>query len=432
MKIFQTDQPFFQKPILKSRPIERILLICFVLVHLVIVFSVVRSANPLIWPLHNDTIHRSGRASDFYAIYHAAVNLEAGISPYEINDDGITPYYYQFRYFPVVAEAGRIFTLTTPYRAYVLWVLFLEGLLALLLYYFWTRMDRAVYRMITVGLLLINSPYFLELYMGQFTFATIALCFLSLVLPAGFLFYSASVILKPITLAAIPALIRKKSTLITALVAGVIVILTNLPMFLANPETWQTFYSLNFASTGGGLHSGNYGLVYLLWQLANDLSLTSLLAHWEAAIGALRLLVLALVALLVVLSKATNRAGVSALLLAHFVTYQHVWEHHYSAVCIIAAVMMTIPAMRKQYGQILLCMLVLALPTPFGLFDIAKDPAVFDPTLTWPRIQVYLVILPKALPALYLFILAIRRVLQAGLVTPMQVFKNLQSDSLEN
>ena len=132
MSLFQSKAAFFQKPKIESNRIEKIVLVVLIVLHMILLFSVVRSAKPVIWPLHNDTIHRSGRASDFYAIYHAALNLEEGISPYQINDDGVTPYFYQFRYLPAVAQAGRVFTRTTPYRAYFLWAMFLELLLALM------------------------------------------------------------------------------------------------------------------------------------------------------------------------------------------------------------------------------------------------------------------------------------------------------------
>jgi hypothetical protein len=266
--------------------------------------------------------------------------------------------------------------------------------------------------MAAVALLLLNSPFFLEMYMGQFTFATVALCFLALFLPFGFLLYACSIILKPITLAVVPALVRNRNTFIGSMIAGVFLLLTNLPIFLSNNDTWADFYSLNFVNTGGGLHSGNYGLVYLLWQVANDLSLNPLLENWESVFGVIRLIVLAVVALIILHSKVSMRTGVAALLLAHFVSYQHVWEHHHSAVILIGVLLLTVPAMREKRLPVLISLILLALPTPFGLFDVVKDPAVFNPTLTWPRVTVYLTLLPKVVPTVFLFVLLIQQIVK--------------------
>jgi hypothetical protein len=425
VKLFQSEEAFFQKPKIMSNWIERIILGVLLVIHVVVLYSVVRSANPLIWPLHNDTIHRSGRASDFYAIYHAALNLEEGISPYQINDDHVTPYFYQFRYLPVVAEAGRVFTRTTPYRAFFLWAMCLELLLGIFIFYIWTRMDHRGYRMAAVALLLLNSPYFLELYMGQFTFATVALCFLALLMPFGFLFYALSIILKPISLAVVPALVRNRNTFVGSIMAGILLLLSNAPIFLANKETWIDFYSLNFAETGGGLHSGNFGLIYFLWQIANDLSLTGLLENWETVFGISRLLLLAAVALLVLYSKVSMRTGVAALLMAHFVSYQHVWEHHHSAVILIGILLLTVPAMREKRLLVLISLIVLALPTPFGLFDVVKDPAVFNPTLSWPRYAVYLTLLPKVVPTVFLFVLLIQQIVKGGFYKTGEVLHHI-------
>jgi hypothetical protein len=68
------------------------------------------------------------------------------------------------------------------------------------------------------------------------------------------------------------------------------------------------------------------------------------------------------------------------MLLAHFLTYHHVWEHHYSGVLVLVLLglgrvgptpWLSIPAV------------LLALPTPFVLLDTSLDPAVADPSTSW-------------------------------------------------
>ena len=85
-----------------------------VIVHLSIVFSVVTDDHSVIWPLHNDTIHRLGRGADFFSVYHAGMNLRQGVDPYAKNKDGRTPYFYRFRYLPIVAIAAQAFTAVSP------------------------------------------------------------------------------------------------------------------------------------------------------------------------------------------------------------------------------------------------------------------------------------------------------------------------------
>jgi len=104
----------------------RIILAILTAIYVAIVSSILVEDRSVIWPLHNDTIHRYGRGADFYAVYHAGVNTRRGMSPYMLNDDGVTSYYYPFRYFHIVALAAPAFTYLSPGAAYLLWILVLE------------------------------------------------------------------------------------------------------------------------------------------------------------------------------------------------------------------------------------------------------------------------------------------------------------------
>jgi hypothetical protein len=87
--------------------------------HLAIVLSIARQPmrvsqapreeRSLIWPLHHDTVHRAGPGSDFFAVFHAGVQLSRDTSPYVGKENPrVTPDYYAFRYLPIVAETlGR-------------------------------------------------------------------------------------------------------------------------------------------------------------------------------------------------------------------------------------------------------------------------------------------------------------------------------------
>ena len=383
-------------------------------IHLSIVGSVMFQPRPVIWPLHNDTIHRVGRGADFYAVYHAGVNVREGSSPYAGNDDGVTPYFYPFRYLPIVALAAQALIVLPPQSALLLWIVVVEALLGLLIFGLRRQIENTALWLTATTLLLISSPYFLELYMGQLTFATVALCGIALLLPRGPVTFTVSTLLKPLTLVALPALLRRGYwRYAVSAVAAVVVF--SLPYFLLHPADWKHFTEANF-NLEGGLGTGNHGFLMLLHLMTQDLGISWLSSHWGSATGALRWFILAAAALLVVGSKTRHVIlGVCALLLAHFITYQHVWEHHLSAVMVIGALLLAVEAKQKWFvGAVLVSMVLLAIPTPYVLFDVAKDPRLWDPASRWPRAASYLIVLPKVVPTIVLFVVAVLKLCKAG------------------
>jgi hypothetical protein len=408
----------------RNRIAKSLILLFLIIVHLGIVSSIIWQERPLIWPLHNDTIHRKGRSADFYSIYHAGVNLSHGMDPYLMNPDGVTPYFYPFRYLPIVAYAGRAFSFFSPQYACKVWVILLEGFLAVLLVVLWKTLADERIRLFVIGLLLINSPYFLELYMGQFTFAAVTLCCLGLVLPVGQFLYGGSAVLKPFTLAAVPAMAKHRQYWKHSAFAVLGVLPISIFYFLYHPDQWTTFYAANF-HPHDQLHAGNYGFVRLLYLIAVDGRMPISLRTWEGYIEKFRLIMIAGVALLVIHSK--NKSilmGVSALLLAHFLSYQHTWEHHMSGVCVIAAMLLTVPDQPVLFSRsILVSLVLLALPTPFGLFDVAKNPSVFDPSVYWPRAESYLLVLSKVIPTMILFLSCVVSLCLGGLMSTRKAMR---------
>jgi hypothetical protein len=405
------------------------ILVLLVGAHVGVVSSILWQSRPLIWPLHNDTMHRVGRAADFYAVYHAGLNLRQGLDPYANNADGVTPYWYPYRYLPVVAAVFQPLTFLSPRAAYLAWVLALEGLLAALLVTLWRRIPERGIRLAAVGLLLFSSPYFLELYMGQFTFASIALCSLGLLLPAGPVLYAASALLKPLTLAGLPALASERRYWWHGACTLLCVLLVSVPYFWLHPEQWSVFFNANFRLKGG-LDAGNYGLVRVLQLAFEDLRLPLTIADWTRYTGWFRLLLLAGTSLLVLHARrASTVVGVAALLLAHFLTYQHVWEHHMSGVCVLGAVLLT----TRDLGTparvaILLSLALLSAPTLFGVFDGAKDAAVWDPSGAWPRPALYAIVLPKVLPTVILYAVAAGSLFRGGLMSPVAAWRRILGD----
>ena len=209
----------------------------------------------LVWPLHNDTVHRMGPATDFFAVSHAGRNLEEGHSPYNLKESPrITPYYFEFRYLPIVAQTlGRAALLPDkPLHAWHGWVVMVEIILALFIFVF-RRRARSVPLISTLGtcLALVSSPYLLELHMGQFTFATTALILIGVMVHVwpvprdraprltaviGTAAYTAAVLLKVFPLVAVPALARARRCWPFIVVALAVTVIVSVPYFLSSPS----------------------------------------------------------------------------------------------------------------------------------------------------------------------------------------------------
>ena len=374
-------------------------------IHVGVVYSVLTAERPLIWGLHNDTIHRFGHGADFYALYHASLNIQENISPYRNNLDGVTPYFYPFRYLPLLAQAGQLLLWLPPESAYLAWALLLELLLAAMALILWRKIANRWLRLAALCILLLSSPFFLEIYLGQFTFATLCLMLLSFFLPAGFVFYALAVALKVFPLAAIPALVASRRFWPHFFAAVLGVVALSLPYFLAHPSDWQRFAEAN-ASPYSGMHTGNFGPVYLVYMAFHDLQFAPVVENWPFIAATLRWGLLALTAGLVLGTRDKNPLlGAAALMLAHFTGYTDVWEHHMSGVILIGLVLLTQPRQERWFAPlVMMCVALLALPTPHTFFDTLKDPALFDPAGSWPRYASYLVPMTKAVPELVLYL----------------------------
>jgi hypothetical protein len=300
--------------------------------------------------------------------------------------------------------------------AWLLWVLVLETLLFMLVLALKKPLGHSYKWLLAAALLLLSSPYFLELFIGQFTFAVVAASALAILLPNRGLFYGA-VLLKVFPLVVLPAYLRQGSRkhVITTLV---ILAVATVPFFVSHPADLAIFFHTNFRPVGG-LDSGNYGVLRLVHLLAVDWNCSWLLVHWDRAVAVARLLTFAACCWLVWTSRARHLAlGAATLLLAHFVTYQHVWEHHSSAVLVLGALLLTLPALSKRDELWLFSGLTLgALPTPFVFFDVAKDPAIWDPSTGWPRYAAYVLVLCKAIPTLIFFLWGVQRLYRPPLMT---------------
>jgi hypothetical protein len=323
---------------------------------------------------------------------------------------------------PIVAHAGRLMLGLSPFVAYRVWILLLEALLAGLIVLLWRRTGGLLRTLITC-LLLLNSPYFLELYMGQFTFATAALLAMSL-LTSSCVFFVVAVLLKMYPLAAGVALVRTGRWRCVALALVVLVVLA-LPYFATNLDDLRAFRALNLgvpAGVAGGLHSGNYGFAYLLYLLMEGVGLTP---YWPAFTGLFHVAVVAATAAMVFLSRERRLVvGACAMVLAHFVGYAQVWEHHYSGVIVLGILLLSQRRREEWLPPLTVAALVLmALPTPFALFDQAEDPTVWDPSADWSLGASVAVVLPKAVSLIVLYAAALIPIVGARFHSPREAVR---------
>jgi hypothetical protein len=363
-----------------------------------------RFQAPLVPYFFDATVLSGGRGLDFYSIYQAGYSARHGQDIYEGDPARVTivvPYFTPYRYLPPVAyTVGAALSLLQPLTAYKVWVVVVE--LTLLLCasasFYFTRADpNRAGRL--AAMWLVFTPYYLELFMGQFSLIQAALIFGMLLLaselpqtrssnnePAqgGFanlvaatsvaghaglfdLLWIASLLWKINTVVFVPVLARLQRWRALA-AGGLLAAALTLPYFAIFPAHWRDFVVNNFGSTVAGHELGNLGFRQLVFEILSVLG---------AGAGLQRMAQLAIVAVVVLTALAlTFRPEpplaplISLWLVAFFLISPQVWEHHY---------VMLLPALVVAYRQrpswlVAGLWLLLALPTPFGF--TALQPAI--------------------------------------------------------
>ncbi|MCA9729712.1 MAG: DUF2029 domain-containing protein, partial [Candidatus Eisenbacteria bacterium] len=149
----------------------------FVLGVLVHLFFLTSLRTHVLDPLFPEASQGYGHASDYFGIYQAGQNLLDGLSIYDSGDyrheaQPRVPYYYFYRYLPPTAYGAALgAALWSPWTAYWIWTGLNEILLALLLVLLLrTPRGSRARREIMAGLALAFTPFYLEQFMGQFSF----------------------------------------------------------------------------------------------------------------------------------------------------------------------------------------------------------------------------------------------------------------------
>ncbi len=360
------------------------------------------------------------RGWDFYAVYQAGHNVLTGVSVYESDDDKIevvVPRYTPYRYLPVMAYTlGVALNQVPPLWAFRLWVMITEFVLLGCAYVSWRLVRGHVCGAILASMWLCFTPYYLEIYLGQFS-----------LVQAGFVFLMMLATLRP-TLeslfdgAWVVSLLWKQNTALFWPIfvrlrrwralgwAMLAVAATSIPYFVLYPSALSAFAG-NFRFSPPSHQLGNLGVRQFLFSLLSatwpDLSSSTqrgIQVAWVAgiAIGGLWL---------------TLRQRPLDVLLSlcfwtttYFLVYHDVWEHHY----VLLLPVFVFLYHRTGSWTVLAFYALVAIWTPYILID-PTGWAGYHAPMRWtplePRILDVVYHASKAVPTLVLwgYIVALMR-----------------------
>lgn len=395
-------------------------------------------------PLFAEARHAHGQAADSFGIYAAGEDLVHGRSIYghRPGDEGITrrvPYFYFFRYLPPTAYVSALATLVlSPWASYVAWVIVTE---ILLMWIVWSILklkrhpigERRAHAAVWLGFF----PFYLEQWMGQYSFLMAAFLWVMMrpgsgfgqaaeeprrgtdaVSPLGlrapaFWAWTASVALKSFTALFALSFLRRKMIRPVLWCAGIVLVLCA-PYWIARPEDVKPFLALNLRPFPPAVYDGTLGasaFVRLIgWSLPAEVAGRRLvfgsrdIYAGNLPIFAVNALIVA-VTLWIVLRRGRRMPldlQMSLWLLAFFLTFKDIWEYHY------VMLLPVVSALGLAYrSRLALWMgVLLALPTPFAL--LARP----DGSLGMGANVIHHAC--KALPTLALFVWVVRRSRDSG------------------
>lgn len=402
---------------------SRIVLILAVLVHANFLLSL--RIGHLNW-LFSDALYRYGQGCDFFTMYQAGRHLLNGRDVYEMIGRGplAVPYCYnEFRYLPVFAYTLAVgFNLVPAWPSYWAWIGINEALLGVCILLTCRLCSDPSRRAVGAALWLCYSPYYLELFMGQFSFCAASLMFVSgyfwlrhsagrvqrehLALAA----WTASLCVKPIALALCPVFLRYRKYramgVCLAVVAGLS--MAYFAFMGSSPANLWRHASLGLP------HSGNLGLRALLtWvdNWAESAGVSLLGALFAGMNGALPWAVVGLSLWLT--WRPGSDAGFAAYaalwITAYLMIGPDVWEHHY---VLLLPALVLLHATTEQKWPAVICALV-ALPSLFVLFNglECRSGHFSDPLGTWPMWQIVAYQASKPYAAVIAYAMVARTVL---------------------
>lgn len=426
-----------------------ILLVVAICIHIVFLLSLhYQFLNPLFYI----TTHAKGQGGPFFGIYQAGVNLNNGESiyanqNYKAPKEIVVPYYHFYRYLPFTSYISSLASrVLRPWPAYWAWVLINEILLVVCII-LTVRLKR-VYGSLAIAVSafwFLYSPLYIELYMGQFCFTMAFFIFLILhpylkdrVYREGASYsressvsWVLSIMLKSFTAIYTLTFLRigKKKLVLAGIGAAVV---TSIPYFVLHPEDLRWFFLLNFRPLPSHVTGGCFGFNGFLRETFNHILpflKTDLvqIGFFDVAPRNLPLL-FSLAAIVIVTLLITIRqkqidpvANITLWTLTFFLVFKDIWEYHY---------VMLIPLFIAYYlrtrSKILLVLFVLlAMPTPFCLYDV---PTSDNPQTFWSAPLCIVHHSFKALPTFLFYLWVIdREIRKVGGIRKLISLKNAAS-----
>ncbi len=353
-------------------------------VHLALLLLFLKS--PYLSPLSNDT-SVCLQSSDFYAVYGAGKYAIKGESVYKDY-----PHSYPFRYLPIAAYIiGIPLSLLPEKQAPLVWTIFYEILLCLNIFLTFKLAKSYKNFLVATLIWLFFMPYYIEVYMGQYSFfvATslwvMVFLFYKKKVKLSQFFWAVSVIIKMNTLILIPLWFKIRRFISTGIILSII-ILTSFVYFSKYPQDIYKF-AVNFESPlSSTLQWGNLGLFAFFYNLTYPSSL----------IKPFSFLILLLTVLALINSKTEKTdsflPSFSLLISSYFLSYQHVWEHHY----VLMLPVLIGSYLIKRDKVALYVAILLALPTPYALLKTDENlRSIYHASKIVPVIFYYLYLLSK-------------------------------------
>jgi len=359
----------------------------------------------------DSTATQGWRGWDFFAVFQAGHNAATGISIYESDNDRIdvvAPRYTPYRYLPALAlTLGNALSRLPPLWALRIWVVIIE---ITLLGCAWasSRLCKEPWARTALACMwLAYTPFYLEIYLGQFSLVQSAF---TLFIVSGCLggrlalrhdaAWLASILIKPNAMLLAPAMMRLRRFRGLAVVGGVVG-LTTMAYVAAYPAALPAILG-NLASDMGS-QLGNHGVRQLLYSVVHGM-FPELGPSYHQWIQRVWVLIVVLVSLYVTMRSATNSLLLICLwTTSFFLLYHDVWEHHY---------VMLLPVYVGLYARsrsrwLLLLWGLMAIWTPYVWID-PQGFAAYDASMRWtPLVPAALDVFyhaSKAVPALALWV----------------------------
>ncbi len=372
---------------------------------------------------------------DFNALYTQGKNLVSGKSIYPTYDEltgqagphqdertikrGYRPRAYlpPFRYLPIAALVGWPLSLMSFNAAYVVWLLVHEILLLIALNLLFLSAKEERYSLIFGGMLLLFSPYYLEIFQGQFSWPQAFLMLLVFYhLDCGrqrwaMWAFIGSVLWKLNTLIwVIPVIFAKRWKWLLWLVVAVLI--GSVPYFILHPDDLKIFIGMNLRpSLKHSYHFGNTGLrmfIDVAMRHVDSISHSGLTGFLAKYLSASVALVLFGLTVWVTWRRRDDLCGCFLIFgTLYFLIYTDVWLHHW---------MMILPVVIWEYRRtrspyVFVLWLLMAIPVRFdwvGNFD-ALRPYFARPDAAPDFGMVLLYFGQKSIPALALWIWQFRK-----------------------